>query len=183
MNERDIINLIKQDKWMMSVLGAARELDLPDWMIGAGFVRNKVWDHLHGIEREVVATNDIDLIYYDADEINWDKEQEYARQLSKIIDVEWEVKNQARMHEVHDRVEHYANTEEALSEWVETATCVAVRLEKDNSITLFAPHGIVDLVNMLIKLTPAQSGNTDLLMKRVTSKKWLQSWPKLQIVK
>ena len=46
MNEQDIINLIKNDEWMMSVLGEAEKLCLPDWMIGAGFLRNKVWDFL-----------------------------------------------------------------------------------------------------------------------------------------
>jgi len=64
MTEQDIINLIKNDKWMMAVLKEADKLNLSDWMIGAGFLRNKVWDYLHNIKREIADTRDIDLVYF-----------------------------------------------------------------------------------------------------------------------
>jgi hypothetical protein len=48
MNEEVILKLIENDPWMMEVLMTASDANLPDWMIGAGFVRNKVWDYLHG---------------------------------------------------------------------------------------------------------------------------------------
>ena len=35
---------------MMNVLNEANKLNLPDWVIGAGFLRNKVWDYLHDIK-------------------------------------------------------------------------------------------------------------------------------------
>ncbi len=65
MREEDILALIASDTWMMSVVDAAARLDLPQWMIGSGFVRNKVWDHLHDVTRPGVETADIDLIYFD----------------------------------------------------------------------------------------------------------------------
>jgi hypothetical protein len=37
---------------MMDILHIAEKLKLPDCMIGAGFVRNKVWDHLRGYKNE-----------------------------------------------------------------------------------------------------------------------------------
>ena len=49
----------------MEQLRAARALALPDWCIAAGFVRNRVWDHLHGIVPARLPA-DIDVIYYDA---------------------------------------------------------------------------------------------------------------------
>src|SRR3989344_341827 len=42
MTEKDILDLIKIDKWMMDILRVAEKLNLPDWIIGAGFIRNKV---------------------------------------------------------------------------------------------------------------------------------------------
>jgi len=51
MNEQDIINLVRSDKWMMNVLQEAEKLNLPELIIGAGFLRNKVWDYLHVIKR------------------------------------------------------------------------------------------------------------------------------------
>lgn len=40
--------ILRSDDWFMSVLRAARTTDLPDWFIGAGAIRNTVWDYLHG---------------------------------------------------------------------------------------------------------------------------------------
>jgi len=43
-SEQDISKIIEADDWMMDVLRAAEKLQLPDWWIGAGFLRNKIWD-------------------------------------------------------------------------------------------------------------------------------------------
>ena len=63
----DIINLIQNDKWMMDILEQAKKLNLPDWWIGAGFVRSKIWDVLHEYKERtpMSASSDIDLIYFD----------------------------------------------------------------------------------------------------------------------
>ncbi len=65
MTEEDILNLIRKDERMMNILRLAEKLNFPDWVIGAGFVRNKVWDYLHGFDGKEVNANDIDLVYYD----------------------------------------------------------------------------------------------------------------------
>lgn len=180
MTERDIIDLIKEDKWMMDILKVAKSLDLPDWMIGAGFVRNKIWDYLHGFENKEVPTNDIDLIYFEPNNLSEQIDKKYSRQLKEQTSVSWEVVNQARTHLWHNRPS-YKNTEEALSEWVETPTCVAVRLEKDDSLTFFAPHGIDDLVNLIVRLSP---NNSDIKAYKERQKKkgWKEKWPKLKIL-
>jgi len=78
MTESDILNLIKSDPWMMRMLNTAASMNLPDWLIGAGFVRSKVWDHLHGYTTESRPT-DIDLIYFDTEEKFNEKEIEALR--------------------------------------------------------------------------------------------------------
>jgi len=129
MNEQDIINLIKADAWMMAVLQEADKLQLPDWMIGAGFLRNKVWDHLHNIKREMAETRDIDLIYFDLKNQSEENDQKLSQKMKGKLGLEWEIVNQAYAHKLHKRSKPYLNTVEALSEWVETATCVAVTLK------------------------------------------------------
>jgi hypothetical protein len=54
-------NIILADPARVEVLEFARDLNLPDWAIGAGFVRNAVWDHLHGYEF-ATPLNDIDVL-------------------------------------------------------------------------------------------------------------------------
>ena len=182
MTEDEIKNLIKSDTWMMQVLSAARELNLPDWMIGAGFVRNKVWDHLHGFKNHEVQTADIDLIYFDPDNKEELTEKDLDKKLAQIMDVKWSAKNQSRMHLKHKRTQPYINCVEALSEWVGTPTCVAVRLEADDSISLFAPHGIDDLVNLVVRPSPTFLDDLPTFWERIKSKKWLEKWPKLKVL-
>ena len=59
----------------------------------------------------------------------------------------WSVRNQARMH-LRNKDAPYASTEDALRYWLETPTCVAARLETDNSLTLFSPYGLSDLMDL-----------------------------------
>ena len=68
--KKNILNIIKKDKEMMRILKIVNELDLPDWWIGAGFVRNKVFDYLHGYERRT-KLNDVDIIYFAPPSARW----------------------------------------------------------------------------------------------------------------
>lgn len=60
----DIITIIKDDEEMIKILQIVRDLDLPDSRIGAWFIRNKVWNHLHGYNN-TIQDNDIDIVYFD----------------------------------------------------------------------------------------------------------------------
>ncbi len=179
MNEQEIIDLVKDDAWMMAVLKEAEALQLPDWMVGAGFLRNKVWDHLHGIKREVADTNDIDLIYFDEANQDKDADKELSQKMKGKLGLDWEIVNQAYTHKWHDRENPYKNSTEALSEWVETPTCVAVTLRNGGPV-IIAPHGIDDLVNLIVR--PTSTAKVEDFNRRYRSKKWLEKWPKLRIV-
>ncbi len=191
MTEQDIIDLIRKDKWMMDILRAAERLDLPNWWIGAGFVRSKVWDYLSGYKKRTPLP-DVDLIYFDPSDFTKDEagnfsvksEDKYQERLSRLnSSVKWSVTNQARMHVYHKR-EPYKNSEEALSEWPETVTCIGVRLE-DRKLKLIAPHGIEDLVNLVVRPIPKikllYKHDPNKFENRMEEKKWLQKWPKLKI--
>jgi len=180
MNEQDIINLIQSDKWMMDVLREAERLNLPEWMIGAGFLRNKVWDHLHGIKRNIADTNDIDLVYLDAEKISEESDYALSEKMSGALGLRWEIKNQAYMHTRHNH-QPYKSTAEGISHWVETPTCVAVTLNKGEP-KIIAPHGIDDLVNLIIRPTPTRTADLALFYKRIEEKEWLSKWPKLKVV-
>ena len=179
MKEKDILSLIKKDKWMMKVLKIVRSLDLPDWWIGAGFVRGKVWDILHGYKKRTPLP-DIDVVYFDKSDFS--SETEYEEVLKKQMpEVKWSVKNQARMHLFHNH-KSYKDSKEALSYWVETATCVGVRLNKNNKVILTAPWGIEDLVTLILRPTPGTDKNSGSFNIRIREKKWLKKWPKLKIL-
>lgn len=166
---------------MMQVLRAAQHLHLPDWMIGAGFVRNKVWDHLHNRTTRTITESDIDLIYYDASDLAVATERHYDNMLHTELPAPWSCKNQARMHTKHQRPSPYRSSEEALGEWVETATCIAVRLEDAGNLVLFAPHGISDLVQLIVRPTVTHRDDLSHFFERIAVKKWLERWPQLEV--
>lgn len=187
MTKQDIIALIEKDQWMMDVLQAVKSLNLSDWLIGAGFVRSKVWDYLHGYTQRTPLP-DIDVIYFDRFDFTKEEEKKNStaaeKQYESILtqqkkDIRWSVTNQTRMHIFHND-KPYRNSEDALAQWVETATCIGARLDKDNRVILTTPRGISDLVNLYLRRTPRT--DEKIFIRRVREKQWLKKWPKLRIV-
>src|ERR671919_519571 len=60
--------LVRSDAWLMDLLRVVRTLDLADWCIAAGAIRNLVWDHLHGHSQRT-PPSDIDVLFYDSKRI------------------------------------------------------------------------------------------------------------------
>jgi hypothetical protein len=122
-NEKDIIQLIKEDEWMMDILRAVKSLNLPDWWVCAGFVRSKIWDTLHGF-KERTPIPDIDVIYFDDTNMEELQEKKLEIKLRNILpNIPWSVKNEARMHVVNN-MPPYSSSVDAISKFPETATSV-----------------------------------------------------------
>lgn len=163
---------------MVEILELVRDLELNDCWIGAGFVRNKIWDVKH--QKNRTTLNDLDVIYFDENR-NSEKDDLIIESKLKIAcpDINWSVKNQARMH-IKNKHTPYKNCYDAISYWPEIATSLAVRLCDDEKIEYIAPYGIDDLFNLIVRPTP----KIDLTVyhTRVQTKKWKKTWEKLIIL-
>ncbi|TCM91089.1 hypothetical protein EV294_109166 [Paenibacillus sp. BK033] len=181
-NERDIIELVLEDEWMMKVLHAAGALNLPDWWVCAGFVRSKVWDCLHGYTERFVLP-DVDLIYYDPSQTDEAAEKVLEQKLKDLMpDVPWSVKNEARMHLVND-IEPYASAVDAMSKFPETVTALGLSLDEQNGVVLSAPHGIRDLLDLVVRPTPHFKQSPTLMPiyeKRLLQKNWKSRWNQVE---
>lgn len=180
MTEQDIVNLIKKDEWMMSVLRKAKSLNLPDWVIGAGFVRNKVWDYLHGFNKLQVDTRDIDLIYFDPNGNDEDEDDELSKKVSAETDMIWEIVNIIYSHK-WDNIPPHKSVEQVLAHWPETASTVGITI-RNSELKLIAPYGIEDLVNLIIRHSPNDEAGVELVKERMEQKQWLIKWPKLKFM-
>lgn len=179
-NAGDILDLVASDAWMMRVLATARALDLPDWWIGAGFVRAKVWDALHDRNART-ALDDIDVLYFDPDNPDPARDAEHEARLSRALPgIPWSVKNQARMH-LRNGDPAYRDTEDAMRHWLETATCVGVSLDGQDRLHLIAPYGLDDLFALRLRPTPAGRRRLDAYRHRLDSKGWARRWPLLKV--
>ena len=173
--------LMMADPSRWEVLDIVRSLDLADCWIGAGFVRDSVWDNLH--ERIPGGlTADIDVIWFDSDDSNPAKDRALEVELYRIRpDLNWSVKNQARMNERNGDAD-YRSVTDAMRFWPETATAVAVRRGSQDKFEIAAPFGLDDLFEL--RLTAAgrfASEKQSVFLERLEQKQWLQRYPKLQI--
>jgi uncharacterized protein len=183
MNEKKIIELITEDKWMMNILKAAKSLDLPDWWICAGFVRSKIWDTLHNfIERTPIP--DIDVIYFDPIDIDELSEKKFEEMLKTLMpNIPWSVKNEARMH-IKSNMPPYSSSVDAISKFPETATALGIKLDEKDNVILTAPYGIGEVVNLIVKLTPYFTKTKErvkIYEDRITKKNWNSTWSNLKI--
>lgn len=182
-NERDILQLISEDDWMMDILFSVKSLQLPDWWVCAGFVRSKIWDTLHGFS-ERTPISDIDVIYFDEENIDEGEEKRLEQRLTTINpNKPWSVKNEARMH-LANNIPPYSSSVDAISKFPETATALGVKLDEHNTLLLAAPHGVDDVLNLEVKPTSYFAKDINLhpiYNKRVEEKKWKSRWGKLTI--
>ena len=172
--------MVRADSWRMDALMTARRLQLPDWAIGAGFLRSLVWDVAHGFENPT-PLGDIDLLFFDSEDTSLDREQRLEAELAQFQPgLPWEVRNQARMHKRKGNPP-YENTADALRYWLETATCVAMRLEDDDGMTVIAPFGLEDLFTLRSRPTPAGLKEAASYRERMERKNWPGIWPKVVV--
>lgn len=176
----DLARLISLQPEMMADLEAVAALGLPQGCIAAGYIRNFVWDQLHGYETRT-PYHDVDVVYYDATYIEENIEKEYeAALIAQIPQHKWSVKNQARMH-LKNGNKPFHSVEDAMLHWPETATAVGVRLNTNGELELLAPFGLEDLLGLVIRQSPYFNDHS-IFLQRMIDKEWLRIWPKLLVI-
>lgn len=167
----------------MKCLHLVKALTLPDCWVAAGFVRDAVWDSLHGLSM-MPPWGDSDVVWFDAGQTQVATDGLIERALRKQApERRWSVKNQARMH-IRNHDAPYTNVAHAMRHWPETATAIAVRLNNDGHIEVNAPFGLTDLFQLTLRPGPSfQGAKKPVFDERVRKKKWLSRYPQLQLVR
>lgn len=179
--ETQLIELIRADERIMTLLRAVRTLGLSEWCIAAGTIRNKVWDHLHCLP-EPTLPSDIDVLIFDPIRTDPGYEQELQEQLQTLTtDVRWEVVNQATIHAYTGDADPYSSIEHAMSRWADLVTAVGAHLSADGEITIVAPSGLDDLFELRVRPNIATPTSTEVYRHRMASKGWQARWPLLTI--
>lgn len=169
----------------MAVLRAVRACQLPDWAVGAGVIRDLVWDELHsGFEPGRVR--DVDVAFFDPDDLTPARDQRAERALrSQLPHIPWEATNQAAVHTWYERrfgitADPLTSTAEAVATWPETATAVAVRLLHDDRIEVLAPLGLDDLLGAIWRRNPTRV-TVEESRRRLSGKFDPNRWPGVTI--
>jgi uncharacterized protein len=184
--EDELRAILASNDWFSSVLRLVRKRELPDWVVGAGVIRNLVWDHLHGY-KTATPVRDVDVAFFDRADPSRERDAEVQRELSELMpSVPWEVTNQAGVHLWYEQkfgypIEPIRSIEDAVARWPETATSTAVRLHADDTMQVVAPVGLDDLLGMVVRRNPRQVTRA-YFAQRLREKRIAQRWPKVMII-
>ena len=149
---------------LMQVLGTARDLNLPDWLVMSGAVYQRVLNHLTGRASDY-GIRDYDFGYFEASDISYEAEDVVIRRVAAAFDEPLkstvEVRNQARVHvwfEAHfgEAYTPLSCTAEALERFVSPMFAVGVRLEPDDRLHIAAPFGLADLFALRLRPNPGR---------------------------
>ncbi|WP_310332846.1 nucleotidyltransferase family protein [Roseateles asaccharophilus] len=169
----------------MAALRAGRELGLASWCIGAGALRNLVWDALHGHAQHSTLA-DVDLAYFCATDLAPARDAELQHRLSALCPgLPWEVTNQAGVHlwfEQHfgHAVAPLLSLEDAIASWPEPATAVGVWLDARDALHVIAPLGLNDLLGLRVRRNPARV-SLETYRERCATKRYAERWPRVVI--
>lgn len=181
-----LVALARKSSWFWPALVAVRTLNLPSWCIGAGAVRNLVWDSLHGLDASWTSS-DIDVAYFDNTDLSAERDASFESQLACMHpQLPWEVTNQAAVHTWFETafgypVDPLASLEAAVASWPEYATAVGLTLLPDDTIRVIAPYGLDDLFTMVVRRNPARVSIAT-YRERVEKKRYHDRWPRVTVI-
>lgn len=183
---RELIDVLESSSWFMDVLGAVATADPPDWWVGAGVVRDLVWDVRFGAGFDPRRVRDVDVTFFDAVDLRRQRDADVEQRLYELRpDIPWDAKNQAAVHLWYPErfgidVAPCTSMAESVATWPETATAVAVRLEA-GSLAILAPHGLDDLLDGVWRWNPVRATEEE-YRRRLERKHPAHRWPGLRIV-
>lgn len=180
--QQKLNGIMLQHAGIMQCLKQLRVL-CPEAYLAAGVLRNLVWNHLHGLPY-VIDHTEIDVIYYAPEQ-----SQQHAIALAQNLSVafpiiQWDVVNQAHVHhwylnQAGQSIAAYTSVQDAMSNWPETATAIALRLDAHGQLEWIAPFGIEDLMTLKLRFNTVLVSRQSCL-ERMHSKAFLQRWPDLE---
>ena len=182
-----LIKTVLKSEPIRKVLQTLKDLNPPfEYYVGAGCIADTVWNDISSFPLEY-GISDIDIVYYDVSDTSEASESKLKEKIeNKLPDItfDFDVKNQARVHLWYEQkfgfpIEPYPSLEAAIDSWPTTANALGIRIEQNNTYTIYAPYALDDLFSMIIR------PNKSLVTKEIFEKKaykWKERWPKLEII-
>ena len=78
-------------------------------------------------------------------------------------------------------VEPLRSSAEAVATWPETATAVALHLDRDDRLTVVAPCGLDDLLGLVHRRNPRRV-TVEEYERRLAAKRITERWPRVTVV-
>ncbi|SEO97858.1 nucleotidyltransferase family protein [Amycolatopsis saalfeldensis] len=178
--------ILSRNTVLIDVLARAAELNLPGWYLTSGCVFQTVWNVVTGCP----ATDgilDYDLFYFDRADLSWEAEDTVIRAGREVfagVPAEVEIRNEARVHLWYEQkfgvpCRPYSSTEAAIDSFAATTCCLGIRAEAGGRWRVYAPHGLSDVFNLVVRPNPVQAPRH---VYETKTERWRRQWPTLTVL-
>jgi hypothetical protein len=177
---------LRRNRTLTEVLSRARDLSLPGWYLVAGCLYQTVWNVVTGQPAEA-GILDYDLAYFDDRDLSWEAEDAVITAGAAVfagLPAPVQIRNQARVHLWYEpkfgiACPPHASSEAAIDTYEATTACLGVRLEPGGRWRVYAPHGLSDVFNLVVRPNPVLSPRA---VYRAKTERWQRQWPSLTVL-
>jgi uncharacterized protein len=177
---------LRRNPALTEVLVRAAAMDLPGWYLVAGCLYQTVWNVVTGQPPEA-GILDYDLAYFDDSDLSWEAEEEVIQAGDKIyagLPAPVQIRNQARVHLWYEQkfgtpCPPHTSTEAAIDTYEATTACLGVRVEPSGRWRVYAPHGLSDVFNLIVRPNPVLAPRH---VYRAKTERWRSQWPELTVL-
>lgn len=180
---------LSRNEVLLEILDRTAALGLPNWYLTAGCLFQTVWNVVTD-RPPTHAIKDYDVFYYDDTDLSWEAEDKmirasreaYADDLSTKPEVE--IRNEARVHLWYEQkfgapCPPYDSVEAAIDSFAATTCCLAVRLKEDGDWRVYAPHGLSDIFDLVVRPNPVLAPRE---IYETKAARWREAWPELTVL-
>jgi hypothetical protein len=177
---------LMRNQVLAEVLARAAAWDLPGWYLVAGCLYQTVWNAVTGQAPEA-GILDYDLAYFAGSDLSWDAEDAVIRAGSAVfasLPAPVQIRNQARVHLWYPEkfgapCPPHESTEAAIDTFEATTACLGVRLRPGGRWRVYAPHGLADVFNLVVRPNPVLAPRD---VYEAKTARWRRQWPSLTVL-
>jgi uncharacterized protein len=177
---------LSRNRTLVEVLSRAARMCMPGWYLVAGCLYQTVWNVVTG-QPPGAGILDYDLAYFDGSDLSWEAEDKViqaGRAVFGGLPAPVQIRNQARVHLWYGQkfgvpCPPHTSTEAAIDTFEATTACLGVRLEAGGHWRVYAPHGLADVFNLVVRPNPVLSPRG---VYEAKTSRWRRQWPGLTVL-
>jgi uncharacterized protein len=177
---------LRRNRTLTEVLARTTTMDLPGWYLAAGCLYQTVWNVVTGQPPEA-GILDYDLAYFDDSDLSWGAEDaiiQAGHTTFAGLPAPVQIRNQARVHLWYEQkfgvpCPPHESIEAAIDTFEATTACLGVRAEPGGQWRIYAPHGLADVFNLVVRPNPVLAPRH---VYEAKTTRWRQQWPTLTVL-
>ncbi|MFG2425759.1 nucleotidyltransferase family protein [Streptomyces sp. NPDC048448] len=179
-------SVLSQNEVLTDVMTRAATMELPGWYVTAGCLFQTVWNVVTG-RPPTSGIKDYDIFYFDGTDLSWEAEDAAIKAGQEVfagLPAEVEIRNEARVHLWYEQkfgvpCPPHESNEAAIDSFAATTCCLGVRLEADGGWRVYAPHGLSDVFNLVVRPNPVLAPRE---VYETKAARWRDEWPELTVL-